>query len=462
MGVTNSNKELNVTTIDCGGTFKIKLSLTAAPDITTNPTDIVLILDRSESMEGAPLANLKNGAKAFIDIIDEATDGAKDGEIGLGSRIGIVSFATTATQDTQLITSVSELKDAVDALSSDGFTNHAQAFEQALDLFDPASDNAKVMVMFTDGNTTVGGNPNTVAALAKSQGVIIYCIGLSGNGGIDVAALNAWSSDPDSAYVVIAPDDTELEEIFRDLAQNIVKTGATNVEIVDTVAPCFAITSITSPTKGTASTSGTNSVIWKINELGVTASEGATFEFTVEHIGPCTGTVEVNESITYDDNEGNVVTFPSPSVEVDCGVEVCPEGCPVTVDLTVDGCTDTVEFDAGDIVMDSLGCIVQLDVTLQSVCPNKRVALAVLLDELDSLDIEHKRGMKTMTIPAHTSDSCRNVTVRCIRFVLPDDLDVSDAAISLCNERRFRARLIANYVDYDFECCCPVDTDANY
>ena len=459
MGVTNSNKELNATTIDCGGTFKIKLSLTAAPDITTNPTDIVLILDRSGSMEGEPLANLKNGAKAFIDIIDEATDGSKDGEIGLGSRIGIVSFATTATQDTQLITSVSDLKDAVDALSSDGFTNHAEAFEKALDLFDPASDNAKVMVMFTDGKTTAGGDPDTVATLAKSQGVIIYCIGLSGNGGIDVAALNAWSSDPDSAYVAIAPDGTALEELFRDLAKNIVKAGATNVEIVDTVAPCFRIASISSPTKGTASTSGTNTVTWNIDELGVTASEGATFEFTVEHIGPCTGTVEVNESITYDDTEGNVVTFPSPLVEVDCGVEVCPEGCPVEVDLTVDGCADTVEFDAGDIVMDSLGRIVQLDVTLQSVCPNKRVALAVFLNELDTLGIEHKRGMKTMTIPAHTRDSCRNVTVRCIKFVLPEDLDVSDSAFSICNERRFRARLIANYVDYDFECCCPVDTD---
>ena len=72
-------------------------------------------------------------------------------------------------------------------------------------LFDPASSNEKVMVMFTDGVTTAGGNPNTVASLAKSQGVILYCIGLSGNGGLDVQALNSWASDPDSAYVAITP-----------------------------------------------------------------------------------------------------------------------------------------------------------------------------------------------------------------------------------------------------------------
>lgn len=154
MGVTNSNKSLSVSRIDCGGSFSVTLSLTAAPDIVSNPTDIVLILDRSGSMAGSALANLKNGAKAFIDIIDESTDGAQDGQIGGGSRIGIVSFASTATQDTQLITSVADLKAAVDALSAGGQTNHADAFTKASQLFDPASSNARVMVMFTDGETT--------------------------------------------------------------------------------------------------------------------------------------------------------------------------------------------------------------------------------------------------------------------------------------------------------------------
>ena len=436
-----------------------KLSLTAAPDILTNPTDIVLILDRSGSMAGSPLANMKNGAKAFIDIIDESTDGTDDGQIGFGSRIGIVSFSDEATQDTQLITSVADLKTAVNGLSSGGLTNHYDAFEKTLDLFDPTSNNAKVMVMFTDGVTTTGGDPNTVATLAKSQGVTIYCIGLSGNGGIDVQAINTWASDPDSSYTAITPDDTEIEELFKDLARNISKAGATKVSVTDIVAPCFQITSISAPSKGSASTSGTNKVTWTIDELGVTESEGATFEFTVTHIGPCAGTVEVNESISYSDSEGNVVSFPSPTIEVDCGIDVCPEGCPLTADLAVDGCADTIEFDAGDLVMDSLGRIVQLDVTLHSVCPKRRVALAVMLNEIDGRDMEYKRGMKTLTIPAHSKNDCRDVTVRCIKFVLPEDLDVSGSAFSICNERRFRARLIANYVDYDFDCCCDLDAD---
>lgn len=453
MGVTNTNKEVNVTQIDCGDSFKIKLSITATPDIVSHPADIVLVLDRSGSMAGSPLANMKNGAKAFIDIIDKATDGSQDGRIGFGSHIGIVSFADSATADMPLTTSVADLKNAVDDLNAGGLTNHADAFEKALALFDPKSTNAKVIVMFTDGVTTVGLDPNIEATIAKNQGVIIYCIGLSGNGGIDVNALNNWASDPDSAYVAITPDDEELEDLFEDLAQNIAHPGATDIIIKDTVSPCFQITSISSPSKGSASTLDATTVEWKIDELGVTQSEGATFEFTVKHIGPCTGTVEVNEEIAYSDNEGNIVNFPSPTIDVVCDLVVCPEPCSELVDLEIEGCLDTIEIDAGQIDMTSLGRIIQIDVTLHHVCPNKRVALAVLLYEVDSNGDLYKRGLKTLTIPMHTRQSCQDVTVRCIKFVVPEDLTLNGDCDCMCNKRNFQVQFIANYIDNDYECC---------
>lgn len=456
MGITNSNKEVSVARIDCGGSFQVRLSLTAAPDIVTNPTDIVLILDRSGSMAGSALANLKNGARAFIDIIDEATDGTQDGQIGSGSRIAVVSFADTAVQDTQLITSVADLKAAVDALSAGGSTNHADAFTKASQLLAAPSGNARVMVMFTDGQTTAGADPGPIAAAARATGVVIYGIGLSGSSGVDTAALEDWASKPASAYVAITPDDAELVDLFEDLARNISNPGATDVVVTDTVAPCFRITSVAMPTKGTASLLDSNTVQWRIDQLGVTQSEGAVLEFSVQHVGPCAGTVEVNEAISYDDAQGNVVSFPSPEVEVDCGIVVLPEICPEPIDLTIDGCEDSLEFDAGELGLESLGCIVQLSVTLQNVCPNRRVALAAILAEVDDQGLEYNRGMKTMVIPAHTNDSCRDVAVRCIKFVLPESLDVSGPDGALCNARNFRARFIANYVDSGFVCCEPV------
>ena len=100
-------------------------------------------------------------------------------------------------------------------------TNHADAFSKAVQLFDPASGNAKVMVIFTDGNTTTGAPPAPVATAAKAQGIIIYCIGLIGSDGLDISALNDWATDPDASHVAVTPDTADLEALFAQLAANI-------------------------------------------------------------------------------------------------------------------------------------------------------------------------------------------------------------------------------------------------
>lgn len=451
MGVTNSNKVINTDRILCDGALRVTLALTAAPDIVSNPTDIVLVLDRSGSMTGSPLADMKLGANTFIDLIDEATDSTKDGQIGSGSRMGVVSFSSTAVANTQLITSVDALKAAVDGLSAGGSTNHADAFAKATQLFDPASSNAKVMVMFTDGNTTIGAPPAPVAAAARAQGIIIYCIGLIGSDGLDISALNDWATDPDASHVAVTPDAADLEELFAELAANISNPGATDIVIDEVVNPDFVITSISSPTKGSATMLDAHSLRWNIAQLGVTTSESATLDFFIRHVGQQPGTKLVNESITYSDNEGNVVSFPKPTVSVECDIVVHPEPCPDPVDLTVEGCQDSVLVDLGDVYLGSQGRIIQMDVTIQNVCPGKRVALAAILTEVDQDGMEHQRGMKAFTIPAHSAPVCRDVLVKCIKFVVPEDLNVSGAA--MCSPRKFKARFLANNIDTDYRCC---------
>ena len=458
MGILNSNKTVDSSSINCDGTLNVTLALTAAPDIASNPTDIVLVLDRSGSMEGDALANLKLGANTFIDIIDESTDGSQDGQIGSGSHIGIVSFATNATQDTQLITSVADLKQAVDNLTAEGFTNHADAFTEAIDLFDPQSTNAKVIVMFTDGNTTIGADPSPVAASARAQGIVIYCLGLIGSDGVDVSALNDWATDPDTSHVAVTPDASDLEELFEDLAANISKPGATNINIDEVLNSDFQITNIGTPTKGDATLVDARSLNWTIDELGVTGNEGASLTFTIRHVGTVGGTKAVNELVTYTDNENNVVNFPSPEVSVDCEIIITPEDCPEPVDFTVEGCEDTIEYDLGVFSLNALGRMVNLSLNIRNVCPNKRVALAVELFELDENQIEHKRGLKMFTIPEHTSDTCRDVLVQCIRFVLPEDLNTT--CTRMCRTRNLRAKVFCNYIDNDFT-CCPDDTSTN-
>lgn len=79
------------------------------------------------------------------------------------------------------------------------------------------------------------------------------------------------------------------------------------------------------------------------------------------------------------------------------------------------------------------------------------MALAAILTELDQEGKEQPRGMKTLTIPAHSAPQCRDVLVKCIRFVVPEDLSLSGGA--MCAPRSFQARFLANYLDTDFLCC---------
>lgn len=449
MGIINSNKSIgNVSAIGCQDYINVTLGITAAPDIVSNPTDIVLLLDRSGSMSGQPLADLKTGVDTFIDIIETATGGS--GQIGSGSRIGIVSFSDTATDDTGLITSVTDLKTAVAALTAGGLTNHGDAFSEGTSLLS-ASTNHKVMVMFTDGETTTGPDPSPIAAAARAQGITIYCIGLVGSGGINIPALNDWATDPDVTHVAVAPTSSELEQLFADLAANISKPGATNIVIDEIIDSDFVISTPPVVSVGSISQLTTTSFRWSISQLGVTATEIATATFRIQHTATTTGLKHVNQSISYSDTEGNTVTFADPTVFVDCTPSVIADACPVPVDIDITGCEDFVEFDAGDLSMEDTGRILQLSVNLLNVCPNRRVALGAVLTEIDSNNQEQPRGMKTYVIPAHTLATCSDVLVRCIRFILPDSLNGSDA--TLCSERNLRAKFFAHYIDNDFQCC---------
>jgi Ca-activated chloride channel family protein len=453
MGVTNSNKTLASQQMTCNGTLRVTLSLTAAPDIITNPTDIVLVLDRSGSMTGQPLADLKLGAKTFIDIIAEATQGSSD-FIGSGSRIGIVSFASGASIDMPLTDNVEALKNAVDALTASGSTNHAAAFEKAETVFDASSGNAQVLLLFTDGNTTAGAPPTPIATQIKARGVIFYCIGLIGSDGVDVSVLNEWASDPDSAHVAVTPNAADLEELFAELAANISKPGATDIVINEMVTQDFTIEQILPPQAGSVESIDARTLRWNIPALGTTKSESAILEFFVRHTGASGGEKHVNESITYSDNEQNIVVFPDPTVWVDCAIVVQPEPCPTPQDFTVKSCNDSVVVDMGQIDQDGTGRIIQLDVTVKDVCPNRRTALAVILSEVDQDGMEHQRGMKAMTLLAHDGRTCRDILVKCIRFVVPEDLNSNDDTTqSLCAGRNFRVRFIAHSIDTDYRCC---------
>ncbi|MBA0125098.1 VWA domain-containing protein [Haloechinothrix sp. YIM 98757] len=307
-GTVTGDKSLGEDAIDCGGTVPVTVTLDGEDGIAGEPADSMLTLDRSGSMDGEPLSDLKSASKLFVDILDESTDGDENGQIAHGSRAGVVSFADDATVDQTLTSLTAPVKTAIDGLSAGGLTNHKAAFETAqaeLEADEPG--NNKFMIMFTDGMTTTGGDPDSAADAAKAAGTEIFTIGL---GDVDESALEDWASSPD--HVFITPDSDDLEEIFAEIGAAIVQPAATDVEVVDTVSSDFSISNV-AVSKGSVSQSG-NQLTWTMDELRTETVE-LTFDATHDIAGT-NGTLEVNPTVTYTDAEGKSVDFGNPTVDV--------------------------------------------------------------------------------------------------------------------------------------------------
>ena len=449
MPVFNPNKTVSDSVLACNGLTTVTLSFEATPELSSKPADIVLIMDRSGSMAGNNLTAAKAAAKQLIETVAKASGSADGTAILNGSRLGLVSFADTATDDMGLTGDVAALNAAVDALSAGGSTNHKAAFEAAWNMLQPSASPRRILVMFTDGVTTTGGDPAPVAEGIKAAGMEIYCIGLTA----DPTPLNLWSSDPDSIYVALAADTSELDAAFAEIAAEVVEAGALDMVLQEVLNPDFKIVNVNVPTYGTVNVLNAHALEWKADAVGAAGSELASLSFDIMHIGNTGGIKSVNQSVVYSDRQGAALIFPDPKVRVNCGSHVIVEPCPPPMDFQMEGCQDAAVINANDTFISGLGRIVQVDALVKNVCPDKRTAVAVLLWEVDDQGVEYARGVKSVLIPALGGTSCQDVQLKCISFVVPEELDVSGDANSICDPRKFRVRVLANYVDTDFICC---------
>ena len=470
MGISVATKTITPTSITCKEKAQTTLALNAAPDITTNPVDIMLVLDRSGSMGGTPIAQLKLAAHQFVTIIQEATNPGDPSQIGAPSRIGIVSFADNATLDTAFTRNVNTLNTAIEALVAGGNTNHKEAFELATAQYTPplTPPNKKIMIMFTDGETTTGGNADPAAAAARAQGIEIYAIGL---GSVNPTNLNNWASDPDSTHVLIAPTPADLKQAFEDLAANITKPGATNITVVDTVEDEFEIlppiTHIEPSTTTASYTISGKSITWKLDVLGKSTTEAATLSFYVGYLGSTSATLPVNRTVTYTDTEGNQVNF-TPNVTeitITCNPTCC-EGCDVDTfeSIYLDPCEEEVHTPPVEAVVKPNGrrLFVHLHATA---CQEKDLNVAVLLSEVTrdasgNLIAETPYATKVVRIPATgttTDNMCHDRECNCVEFAINDD------STTQCGQREFRVRTKAHHVyaqtpTTPCPCTCPITT----
>jgi len=117
-----------------------------------NRVEIMLVLDRSGSMAGQKMTDLKTAAKSFVGFFTDTQD---------TDKMGLVSFSTTPTLDLALnIDYVSAMITKIDAMSANDYTNAEDAIAQGgAQLPDQSSYPAdqrvnQFLIFFSDGMPT--------------------------------------------------------------------------------------------------------------------------------------------------------------------------------------------------------------------------------------------------------------------------------------------------------------------
>jgi hypothetical protein len=145
---TDSNVQLTKTVVPIAGTckdFKVTLSVAGVGTATTNPVDVILILDFSYSMTGTPLSNLKTAANSFIDRVLLPTTRN-------GNNVSVIIYSTNA----EWLGRFDKGNDAKASYASRNpilYTNIAEAFTLAASKFAGPSScgQNQAMVFMTDG-----------------------------------------------------------------------------------------------------------------------------------------------------------------------------------------------------------------------------------------------------------------------------------------------------------------------
>ncbi len=214
--------------------------------------DVVIVADRSGSMgANIPISNgtrtklqlLQDSANLFLDLM------RKD----FGDRVGIVSFETGVTTEfvapppaigsitAYTAANTAAAKAEINTLALGNATNIRDALQRGLDLLTAQDGTARrrVLVFFSDGMATAGGDPTDAAFLQQfaDNNVTVFSVGFgtqggSGLSGIDIPLLQTLATSGPAGFYQVTLSDLDVDKFFVNAVAGAVDTSI----IVDPIA----------------------------------------------------------------------------------------------------------------------------------------------------------------------------------------------------------------------------------
>jgi predicted ribosomally synthesized peptide with SipW-like signal peptide len=179
--------------------------------------DVMLVLDRSGSINTTELGQLKTAAHVFVTVLNPNG----------GVHMGQTSFSDNGTLDLHLTNNKTAIDAAIDSLISGGYTNLYEGIHLAKVELDDANAYERplvpdYMVIITDGNPnrpTPDSTARTMAAneadAARAAGVEVYVVGVGND--VDATYLINNIADDLAHYFAIS-NYSELEDLLEAIA----------------------------------------------------------------------------------------------------------------------------------------------------------------------------------------------------------------------------------------------------
>ncbi|MBN1136890.1 MAG: VWA domain-containing protein [Anaerolineae bacterium] len=200
----------------------IDTALSAAMAQVQVPLNLSLVLDKSGSMQGKKIANLREAAKLVVD------------RLGPQDTISIIAFSDKkyVIAPSQLVTDKAELMRQIDRIRDGGGTAISGGMKQGLAELDKAlaPDRVSRMLLLTDGQTF--GDEEACKKLGKqagSRGIVVNALGLGDDWNEDLLDDVAEASGGKADFID-SPD--KILDFFRQAVQSMQDTVVQNAQMI--------------------------------------------------------------------------------------------------------------------------------------------------------------------------------------------------------------------------------------